>query len=541
MIRGNKRPVPAKANRAMQLDLRASIHNRFDVEVRDAATGELRQKAVGYNVICNALWDRIFNSASNGDWYPQDYFSYVLYGSGSGTPDAADTTLFSQLGAISVSNPALTQDRENSIAWTQAVAVLQAEDAVGSTLTEVGIGYDQTHCVTHALLEDMNGNPISITKTATDVIKIYATVYIHWPAAAWYGGSINVAGVNEGTAYYLGQYTLLRKLCGYCGSPSYHTFLMLWNVLRSAPTFESDSNREFTITLNKAQKKITASIRIAATEQNIPIRFFTIGFQLKNNNSVGPNSTAFLVNLGSWYTPPAISGEAIGTGDGTTKDFITAFPVKSGATVKVNGSVASGATVRTGAPDGTKLHEWINPVAGFTSANVPFYPNAITRLNMSRSESALKFDINVGDERVLDNPFFSAGIASFSVRDDTGTTQKQRAITLYASDDGSTWAEVGTASWAAGASHSNKTINVSSALQNKRYFKLALSGEATEAYSCYLAASVPGENPETNVHFDTAPAAGAVITCDYTPDCIAKDANHVFDLTVELTLGEYQE
>ena len=32
-----------------------------------------------------------------------------------------------------------------------------------------------------------------------------------------------------------------------------------------------------------------------------------------------------------------------------------------------------------------------------------------------------------------------------------------------------------------------------------------------------------------------------VITCDYVPDAIAKDENHVFDISLVLTLGEYQE
>ena len=102
MIRGNKRPVPAKADKALQLDFRASIHNRFDVEVRDAATGELRQRARGFNVICDALWDKLFYTSS-GKWLPRRYFNYVLYGSGSGTPSASDTALFNKIAALSVS------------------------------------------------------------------------------------------------------------------------------------------------------------------------------------------------------------------------------------------------------------------------------------------------------------------------------------------------------------------------------------------------------------------------------------------------------
>ena len=42
-----------------------------------------------------------------------------------------------------------------------------------------------------------------------------------------------------------------------------------------------------------------------------------------------------------------------------------------------------------------------------------------------------------------------------------------------------------------------------------------------------------------NIHFTTAPASGAVITADYHTPTIAKDTNHVFDLTVTIQLGEY--
>ena len=35
-----------------------------------------------------------------------------------------------------------------------------------------------TPLCTHALIKDMNGNPVVITKTDTDIITIYATVYL---------------------------------------------------------------------------------------------------------------------------------------------------------------------------------------------------------------------------------------------------------------------------------------------------------------------------------------------------------------------------
>jgi hypothetical protein len=45
----------------------------------------------------------------------------------------------------------------------------------------------------------------------------------------------------------------------------------------------------------------------------------------------------------------------------------------------------------------------------------------------------------------------------------------------------------------------------------------------------------------TNIHFSVPPAEGAVITADYFTKTIAKDENHVFDMTVTIQPGEYTE
>ena len=90
MIRGNKRPAPVSAeiaqNTKLDAQLNCDIHNRFDIEVVDAATGEVRQRAQAQNVICNQLWPRLLT--------PATYFNYIHYGIGTGTPAATDTSLF---------------------------------------------------------------------------------------------------------------------------------------------------------------------------------------------------------------------------------------------------------------------------------------------------------------------------------------------------------------------------------------------------------------------------------------------------------------
>ncbi len=58
--------------------------------------------------------------------------------------------------------------------------VLNPEEYVGQTITEVGVAYGSTasYLVTHAMIKDAEGNPLSIDKTDLDVIEVYATVYI---------------------------------------------------------------------------------------------------------------------------------------------------------------------------------------------------------------------------------------------------------------------------------------------------------------------------------------------------------------------------
>ena len=46
-------------------------------------------------------------------------------------------------------------------------------------------------------------------------------------------------------------------------------------------------------------------------------------------------------------------------------------------------------------------------------------------------------------------------------------------------------------------------------------------------------------NKKTNIHLASPPPEGAVITMTYTPNCIAKDENHVFDMSMTYSFGEY--
>jgi len=526
MIRGNKRPVPQ--TQPLKLDFRASIHNRFDVEVIDAATGELKQKAQAFNVICNTFWDRLFHTESNA-WKPQQRFAYVLYGKGSGTPAATDTGLFNRIGALSAS-PALSIDRKNGVGKAQAMVTLNAEDAVGQTITELGIGYDTTHCVTHAMLQDMNGNPISIVKTNTDVINIYATVFLHWPNGGWYSGAVN---------FYWNNYpeSMLNVLLDY-GHTSYPNQLRIgrastrtgdgWN------TFDTQMGTN-TTTANRSNKTVSVSGRYAAATANMAIRALYVGWGYVQNQSWYSHDGFLCLVFGSWFSPPAITAEAVGTGNGSTKAFSTKFPVKSNATVYVNGTEASGVTVRSGPPDATKLITYFNQLiasnaSALSASGMPLYEEAAIPLQ----DDKLYFYNEIGPGGVThayENPFYSVGVASFYINFYYYYTN---SIKIQASDDCASWSDVGTA-------QQNGTISVPAALRTKRYFRFVNMDNSNANLKCYITATAVAADTTHNIVFETAPASGAVITCTYTPDCIAKDSDHVFDATVTLTLDEYQE
>ena len=165
----------------MKIKQKVNIHNRFDVYIDNIETGEHRE-FVGYNIILDQMWTRL--CAGNS------YFSNISFGKGTGTPTPNRTSLFNHLGTKSAETEEIIKAFPVS-SWKRKI-VLNPEEFVGSTISEVGIAYGSsaTTLVTHAMLRDSEGNPISITKTSTDVVTIYATVFITLvdnPLIKWLG------------------------------------------------------------------------------------------------------------------------------------------------------------------------------------------------------------------------------------------------------------------------------------------------------------------------------------------------------------------
>lgn len=504
-IRGQTRPLPVAARVSPQkigTKLNASIHNRFDVEVVDAGTGMVRQRAQAENVICSQLWSTYYTSSA--------WFAYVHYGNGSGTPSSSDTSLFGFLGCATpvASDDVLTVDISNAIVSLRRKVQLETTVAVGKTITEIGVaaGTSSGTVCTHALLVDMNGNQVSIVKTDTDIINIYTTIFLKFPSITT---ELETGIFKPLIKNHIAYDNLINVLLGRSSNAcNWETYMLESGCVVAASTNYSEQNG--LPTYNSAAKTITFSMKRASADsgnaRTSGITAIIIG------TNYGRSSAYDLVLstlVGNWWAGSTIVGEPIGTGDGNTKDFSTNFAFVSGSpTVYIDGTAAA-ATVDINKPSYIQ--------------NMGAYFVCLCRTGDNCAVPAPISGKAYCGESVWYNPLFQQGIASFT----SGANCKTEV-----SDDLKSWTVI-SESGNAGA------VSVASDLQKKKYWRLTGSATEETTANCIYNLINATYSDTKNIHFSTAPASGAVITGNYTTNSIAKDANHVFDLTVTIQLGEY--
>jgi len=284
----------------MKAQANVNLHNRFDIEVRDAITGELKQTAQAENIVLDAMWTRLCGGSA--------YFVNIHFGTGTGTLAPTRTSLFTHLGTKTAVDDTLVKAIPNS-SWKRKI-VLNPEEYVGATLSEVGIAFGATasNLVTHAMLEDSEGNPITITKTDTDVITIYATVFVTFGTPS---NDVRFSNMPSGN-------TLVNYLIGGAAFPS-----------GAFAVGESDSTAELPVAhvLSLPITGVTSSATWSADTANKKRSTNVMRFGTTVGNGhlaeFGYNSV-FRSKLPSdgIFSGQAYTAVAIGTGDGSNKKFI---------------------------------------------------------------------------------------------------------------------------------------------------------------------------------------------------------------------------
>ena len=479
----------------------ASIHNRFDIEVKDGITGEITQRAQAFNIICNSFWSRFKNN--------QTITSYIVYGEGPSastpsTPSPTDTTLFNRIGGISTTSGTPTFDFDSGVETIPGSIVLGLTTSVGRTIGEVGFGYSDYYITTHALLQDLNGNPITIEKTDTNIITIYATLYFHWNVSGYLNGKVKIVHIQDYSYYYNSFANPIAPRTSEWLYGRHKSSGVMSNAIFDYPAMTELSggsnyvkNYKGRVDTTQGNDSDTYSLRDIYLFRNIFIDHSFIDFTNFN-----------------------ITEESVGTGDGTNVNFATAFPIQGNYKVYVDGiEQLTGVTVKTGY---------------FKYVSMGF--NLIDE-NKNRYHSWV-FHPNVGDVYYLENPdqYSFSKVESFSGSNNSASYPQGRSETdVYVSDDFEHWTKICTTGAYGRAIWSGlQDIGQS---YNSPYLKLVITRSESD-HNWWLPAFY---DSDYNIIFDTAPSIGSVVTVDYTPFCIPKDSNHVLDIAVSLTYGDYQE
>lgn len=483
-------------------ELMASIHNRFSIEVVDSKTGKVKQRAKAENVICSNMWTAIMNKRA--------YFSQVWYGSGSGTPTASDTALFSLIDRSTLGNFVNSEFNPNTGTYSSTGSATLTETMhVGKTFTELGIGYYYSstyYLCSHAMITDMNGNPISIVKTNTDILNIYATLYIHVPEKMIFITEEEIVGPDF-KFFPLNNYLLgVMGRAPSSGDADWPGSFLAYNRSitgkgghkLSGPASVSVGRSETADVANR--KWAIKAGRCGAASGNFGFQGFE-GGACYDSSVWGHNHLALF--FGKLPGGHKVIGEAVGTGDGTTVSFATKFEFPYNATVYVDGvAQTSGVTVRK-AP-------------GATYANMEYYFVCINEYSKPGKLRPVFNSITADGtaDLMFYNPWWELGLSQMTVRG-----------ALYCSDDLENWTTVRSST-----STTSTTYSIPSAYRNYKYWKKGgYYGYSGAKASCGA----------YNIVFDTPPAAGSVITIDYTTDFVPKDENHVYDFSFSVELSEY--
>ena len=290
----------------MNFNQKAVIHNRFDVEVRDAKTGELKQTAVAYNIILDR-WFHYLTQTGGVDKF-LDSLRAIAVGDGTGTLDVTRSGLFRDL----VTKTATTVETVYAypVSYITKEIRIQATELNGKTLTEVGFkgGYYNTYyyLMTHAFLKDSEGNQIAITKTDTDVVIIRGTFYV----------TFNRTGFGENGLYPpADQNRVVKWLLGedvFPATISFSRYLLNDLTEFSRKRHGTKSTNMAACTRDATAWRIDYPITTWLDTEKINHTVRTIG--LENIGAISlPDHT--------FFPPMDVTKIPIGTGDGVTTEF----------------------------------------------------------------------------------------------------------------------------------------------------------------------------------------------------------------------------
>lgn len=476
----------------MKAKTNVNFHNRFDIEVRDAKTGIIKQKGIAENIVLDQMYDRLCNF--------QTYFNYIHFGTGSGTPEPGVSILFNHLGYKTPETEEVIKSLPTS-KWTRKIT-LNPEEFVDQTITEVGIGYgnNPTNLVTHAMIKDSEGNPLSITKTYLDVIIIYASVFITLNNSE---NSIFTSAPN--------QNEMVNYLTG--GSINNYGILGLSEINVLGPLngliINKKENTQIEIVVDTENRKRILSSRfgIEVTHQ------FVQGIELFNILK------AFLT------VSHSIEDYVIGIGDGVEVKFSYNRPEILNPIFKVDGIVSNPLTSEVSTFKNYLSQVSVSEIVKNITGTIGRYLSGIY------SDESTDCIIEVKPDSIVGLTLAYEGYGS---KDSYGRSSTFYCK-LYGSNDNVNFLELNSYAFASG------TLDKTSEYTFVEHYKfLRVESYRSRSYGSVGLNKVFIKNDSTipYVIFNSPPPQDAQITVSGIVPYYPKDENYVLDVTIELQFGE---
>ena len=530
------------------MDFGVKLHNRFDAELIDGVTGEIKQIAKAENVVCDTYWNHLFNR--------RESIYYIHVGTGTGTPSRTDTRLFKFLASKGISLQLSSLDKNN---WKATQTVTLSENEWVGALTEVGLSPDSTnysddYIVTHALFTDSEGNPITITKTNADRLSITATLYLTltWTSpnnnvyfSPWARSATNMqqnadtrVDYVQGDGYYTSIIQWLLHLTNGIGG----RILILPTSLPTRWNYYFPVTTHGWITANDTYTLDTSTVRLKMDTRVLSDSYNSVAPTTYLIKCLAHNTTEAFVTLPNEAVYPAKQLTLEQIADGTTTDFNFGIPELKTTNVEVyvNDVLQNTNTYTFYGRDYTHPQGWksydnlyITKITGYTSEQY------------SSTDYHRPSPICIWYEYLPQNYSTTSTFAEFFYDFKTNYTvsavgvykgtQNWRtyvaAPELYYSSDGESWTQV-TNLWTdyrnqSNIDSTNGIVNISPI--SARYWKVKNYHNILDRYAEYfsqytagsfqLVASILFDDPKPQLHFDTAPPANATVKikayCEY--------------------------
>jgi len=492
------------------MEAKATIKNRFTFEVEHIDTGKV-ETYKAENIVLDQCFTRLVNF--------QTYFTHIHVGTGTGTLDPTRTALFAPIASAAAKKSAETVLQERALPtsrWQRRV-VIDPEELVGEELTEVGIGHSatNTNLCTHALIEDSEGNPISLVKTDIMVVTIYADVFFELGAIdAMYGGKwrwVHPLANNQLLSYLLGSSYVTQQF-RVSAAPDFSD--------GTAPGSHGQSSNIATGDWTKyaATKKVVTPVRrLGISTGNGEVRCFGLG----SSNTSGTFRGQFPIT--TVFTSHAID-EQVGVGDGAETGFNLSWNDPSSLVIKKDTVVVDGGDYTAlEEKKGTNLFyfktvEVVDGSPTNVQAVTDGHPvnDSLFRCGMEPDDSV---GIDIGEERTISQirllQYSGSGSRLFELRvSDNADYSNSDLVDSFGSTSG-VW------------------LTRDFTETTSRYWILKATGDFSRNV-----AQLEGFSTDDQITFTTPPANGEIITAEYNVDYIPKDSDHALDLQCAIQYGE---